>query len=64
MTAVTVQHEAVISDLKTEVLGCTVDGVLDRALPDREHQMAPQADHVVPMGMSHQLKERAAVIAE
>jgi hypothetical protein len=64
MTAVSVQHEAVISDLKTEVLGSTVDGILNRTLSDREHLMALQADHVVPMSVSHQLKERVAVIAE
>jgi len=64
MTAVSVQHEAVISDLKTEVLGCTVDGILNRTLANREHLMAPQTNHVVPMSVSHQFKERVAVIAE
>ena len=64
MTAVSVQHEAVISDLKTEVLGSTVCKILYRTLPDREHLMAPQTDHVVPMSVSHQFKERVAVIAE
>ena len=64
MTAVAVQYEAVISDLKTQLFGRTVCKILYRTTADRKHAMACQADHIVPMNISHQLKECMAVIAQ
>jgi hypothetical protein len=57
MTAVPVQYEAVISDLKIQRFGRTVYKILYGTAADRKHVVAPQANHIVPMNISHQLKE-------
>jgi hypothetical protein len=57
MTAVPVQYEAVISDLEIQLFGRTVCKILYRTVAERKHTMTPEADHVVPMSIAHQLKE-------
>jgi hypothetical protein len=64
MTAVPVQYEAVISDLKIQLFGRTVCKILYGTAADRKHAMAPEADHVVPMNISPQLKKCMAVVAQ
>ena len=53
-----------IGDLKTHLFSRIVHGMIHRTLQDRQHLVAPQADHVMPMDTSHQLKESMTVIAQ